>query len=1146
MKYAARISGVEFLCGSDRADLDARVLDLLAARIDESGIPRFLYLSPTKRKNREMAARLRNRRISWRPHLYVPLELAETLIEARPDRDAAWIGEELKILIILDILEHERAEGDLPTLRFSDFRTPLGVARHVARALERLCRRGLTPLESAAGLPGPVAEDLEFVLKQYRERLDKLGLSDPCEIPALAAESLSRKTARVPPTCDLLVLDGFAAPEKVEADFLCELARAFEGKEVVVTIPSEVALELSARGWDHLSPDLRIFSHGKDFFARLGLTGRDEGVPAAEVRSSRSAEGRRFIVREYPDRAVEVKAIAREIKRLFFDEPGSDNLTPEDFHVVVPRIDHYYRLFMELFPRYGVPFNITRGIPLSSIPVVGLIAALLDAVIARDHTALVRFFSSELVTAPPSQSPDDFASFVRANADLVARVLPVSECLNREMPEPVALDISMLDRVCREAAVRGGADPVRDWIGPTCAYFESQILQARMEDEPELEPLLRDKFREIFIQLWLLAREFNAFDRLAGERPVGELLREVEALVDRYLVKENLVDSLIAVSSEIAPGGRIIFEKNVKGFDRALSVMADIGSDLRLVGNQRVSMDRIRDMFRDRCRREMIQEAGELAGVSVSEMLELRNLTRSVTFMAGLTSDAFPVIPSSNFLLPQGPDSQDFARAMDESRFIFSQAIENSGKIFFSYPTSDGEEPLEPSPFLEDIIHRGEAEEPPEERDPEEPFCRFEILQAIGRLWHEGEALPWEHVRRLVAQYPAKSDDAVSRFHEEIRRALSTSLLQTRLDEHGPYDGMIRDAQVMQSIGRMLDDRAFVYSVSMLNDYQRCPLEFFFKRVLAIAPVKEIPEEPEAAEVGTAVHSILARFYEARRRAGLGRITRANRLEALAGMLQSARDVLDAHHFLGRDRMDSWVVRRNITDGLYDSPSLASGSLREQVEQGADMPRYKRGMLRMLADYEAESDRPLDPWLTEFAFGFDNNPPLLISGQEGRVIRVRGRIDRIDVYGSQADAASGTAWIFDYKTGRVPAMKDVQERRDLQLPVYLLAVLGDLTGTSVSGAGACFLSLRSKEEDPASNVIHTEGLPADAVPMTRRKVWQVTRDDLEGFRHTIKEIDSSIRQGRFPRSPDPAPCERCGFRMACFRDEMRVRLLSRG
>jgi hypothetical protein len=159
---------------------------------------------------------------------------------------------------------------------------------------------------------------------------------------------------------------------------------------------------------------------------------------------------------------------------------------------------------------------------------------------------------------------------------------------------------------------------------------------------------------------------------------------------------------------------------------------------------------------------------------------------------------------------------------------------------------------------------------------------------------------------------------------------------------------------------------------------------------------------------------------------------------------------------------------------------------------------------------------------------------------------VRGKIDRIDIYASEPDAKPRAAWIFDYKTGRVPAMKEVKERRDLQLPVYLLAVLEGLAELNVSRAGACFLSLRSREEDPATDLIHIEGLPPDAIPATRRGVWQLSPDDPERFRDTIREIDSSIRQGRFPRSPGSSPCAQCGFQTACFRDEMRVRLLTRG
>ena len=57
---------VQFITGVSRTELDEHVLGLLEDRIGADGVPRFLYLSPTLRKNRQMASQLREQRVSWR------------------------------------------------------------------------------------------------------------------------------------------------------------------------------------------------------------------------------------------------------------------------------------------------------------------------------------------------------------------------------------------------------------------------------------------------------------------------------------------------------------------------------------------------------------------------------------------------------------------------------------------------------------------------------------------------------------------------------------------------------------------------------------------------------------------------------------------------------------------------------------------------------------------------------------------------------------------------------------------------------------------------------------------------------------------------------------------------------------------------
>ena len=67
----------------------------------------------------------------------------------------------------------------------------------------------------------------------------------------------------------------------------------------------------------------------------------------------------------------------------------------------------------------------------------------------------------------------------------------------------------------------------------------------------------------------------------------------------------------------------------------------------------------------------------------------------------------------------------------------------------------------------------------------------------------------------------------------------------------------------------------------------------------------------------------------------------------------------------------------------------------------------------MLADSAFRQARGTSPLAAELSFGLDVNglPPVEVTLPDGRVLRVRGRIDRIDI------TPTGTVHVVDYKTG---------------------------------------------------------------------------------------------------------------------------------
>jgi hypothetical protein len=198
----------------------------------------------------------------------------------------------------------------------------------------------------------------------------------------------------------------------------------------------------------------------------------------------------------------------------------------------------------------------------------------------------------------------------------------------------------------------------------------------------------------------------------------------------------------------------------------------------------------------------------------------------------------------------------------------------------------------------------------------------------------------------------------------------------------------------------LLRDRSF--SASALDTYLRCPLAFYYSRVLGLTKREEVTGEYQKVDIGLLVHSILAEFF----RATLGR--------------QIEHDDLDPRRLAS-------VIEERFAEAYGTGDSGAGRLLLGQIQSH---------LRHFLDDYMAPIVR---------------NTPVTMIALEERFIRewhgfrLTGRLDAVQ-------RRAGDLLVIDYKTGhdtkshRINFGKLDPERRDtwntaigsLQLPVYLL------------------------------------------------------------------------------------------------------------
>ena len=213
--------------------------------------------------------------------------------------------------------------------------------------------------------------------------------------------------------------------------------------------------------------------------------------------------------------------------------------------------------------------------------------------------------------------------------------------------------------------------------------------------------------------------------------------------------------------------------------------------------------------------------------------------------------------------------------------------------------------------------------------------------------------------------------------------------------------------------GKALADRMYgslpTMSASRLEQFNRCPFSHYVKYGLG---AKERPEsKEEAADAGTFLHDALDGFLKLVKARDLNWATLTDE-DADVLVDEVMPDLVAAHN-------DGIFVRDvRLREALFlrqEAVKKCARSIVKQMQAGSYLP------------YE-----------TELGFGPDCPfPPLLLKADDGRIVKLYGRIDRVD------RSKDGFYRVIDYKMGnRKFDPAKIEAGLSLQLPLYLAAVEG--------------------------------------------------------------------------------------------------------
>ncbi|MGA9285018.1 MAG: PD-(D/E)XK nuclease family protein [Solirubrobacteraceae bacterium] len=266
-----------------------------------------------------------------------------------------------------------------------------------------------------------------------------------------------------------------------------------------------------------------------------------------------------------------------------------------------------------------------------------------------------------------------------------------------------------------------------------------------------------------------------------------------------------------------------------------------------------------------------------------------------------------------------------------------------------------------------------------------------------------------------------------------------------------------------------------LWSASSLEAWASCPVKWFVERFLRAG---EIDPRPEPIARGGLAHAVLKSTLERlRERTGSARLTPAS---------------------LG-------LAKRLLAEALAEHEPLHPLSVAPERLPGArrrltvDLERYLQ--------CAAEQASPFEPTHLELEFGFDEGGlPALDLGQG---VRLRGRIDRVDIGGEQAV-------VYDYKGSSAPPAARWIADGSLQVALYMRAAHQLLVREPVGG----FYQPLAGREIRARGVLDADsGLELDCV-RTDRLAHEEVRELIERCVDLARQAAIEARSGALVPRPD--------------------------
>jgi len=484
-------------------------------------------------------------------------------------------------------------------------------------------------------------------------------------------------------------------------------------------------------------------------------------------------------------------------------------------------------------------------------------------------------------------------------------------------------------------------------------------------------------------------------------------------------------------------------------------------------------------------------------GVLVTSVNELRGLDFDYVFIGGLVDGEFPTRYQPEIFF-SGSFKKDEYKHILEERYHFYQALCSVNKsLYFSLALKDEKKEFTASTFIRDFSRVFLVDEKSSENYSELIQSKAELLKIFAEISLD------------------KNSDEFSKHGLDINKLKSDlridELRQEDIFSDSPYTGSILSDLSDEAKNKLLEQKEKQYSASQLEEYAKCPFQYFVKRILQLEAVEEPTEELESFELGSIVHSILFEFYQ----------TINEKSMVLSNCNDDIIEIAEKIIF---------KIAENKIEKLRLNSSLIFFE-REKILGIAG--NRKHSILYKFLEEERKEKDGYKPQFFEIEFGkfnnseTDNNNQVFVGN-----VKVRGKIDRIDT-----NEDKNYFKVIDYKLGgKKPSKKDIETGISLQLPLYVYAskkIIEAELNKTFDPAAAMIYSLKMGKNDFGEKKIYL----GNSRNPNEEELIKLNEELINICNEFIPTYVEKITQGKFNLSQledrESKVCRFCDFKSLC-------------